>query len=73
MSNATHETAPTEFVQVGGLRSIFPRHDSHSADRRGFSRNWGGMLAPEVVQYLLGCNELDEKLRRLLLPAERPA
>jgi len=55
MSNATHETAPTEFVQVGGLRSLFPRHDS------------------EVVQYLLGCNELDEELRRLLLPAERPA
>ena len=73
MSNATYETAPTEFVQVGGLRSIFPRHDSHSADRRGFSRNWSGMLAPEVVQYLLGCNELDEELRRLLLPAERPA
>jgi hypothetical protein len=33
----------------------------------GFSRNWGGMLAPEVFQYLLGCNELDEELRRLLL------
>ena len=27
------------------------RAPSHSADRRGFSRNWGGMLAPEVVQY----------------------
>jgi hypothetical protein len=33
----------------------------------GFSRNWGGMLAPEVFQYLLGCSELDEGLRRLLL------
>jgi len=33
----------------------------------GFSRNWGGMLAPEVFQYLLGCSELDEELRRLLL------
>ena len=33
----------------------------------GFSRNWGGMLAAEVFQYLLGCNELDEELRRMLL------
>ena len=33
----------------------------------GFSRNWGGMLTPEVFQYLLGCNELDTELRRLLL------
>jgi hypothetical protein len=33
----------------------------------GFSRNWGGMLTPEVFQYLLGCDELDVELRRLLL------
>jgi hypothetical protein len=33
----------------------------------GFSRNWGGMLAPEVFQYLLGCTGLDEELRRMLL------
>jgi hypothetical protein len=32
----------------------------------GFSRNWGGMLASDVFTYLLGCNELDEELRRLL-------
>jgi hypothetical protein len=33
----------------------------------GFSRNWGGMLASDVFSYLLGCNELDEELRALLL------
>jgi SIR2-like protein len=33
----------------------------------GFTYNWGGMLAPEVFQYLLGCAELDEEVRRLLL------
>lgn len=32
----------------------------------GFSRNWGGMLASDVFTYLLGCNELDDELRRLL-------
>jgi hypothetical protein len=32
----------------------------------GFSRYWGGMLASDVFTYLLGCNELDEELRRLL-------
>jgi hypothetical protein len=31
----------------------------------GFSRNWGGMLADDVFQYLLGCNELGDELRRL--------
>jgi hypothetical protein len=32
----------------------------------GFSHNWGGMLAHEVFQYLLGCTELDDDMRRLL-------
>jgi hypothetical protein len=32
----------------------------------GFSRNWGGMLAADVFQYLLGCSEVDDELRRLL-------
>jgi hypothetical protein len=32
----------------------------------GFSYNWGGMLASEVYDYLLGCTELDEETRRLL-------
>lgn len=32
----------------------------------GFSYNWGGMLASEVFQYLLGCTELDDELRRSL-------
>jgi SIR2-like protein len=32
----------------------------------GFSRNWGGWLANEAFEYLLGCTELDEPTRRLL-------
>jgi hypothetical protein len=32
----------------------------------GFSHNWGGMLAADVFDYLLGCSELDDELRRLL-------
>jgi hypothetical protein len=33
----------------------------------GFSYNWGGKLASEVFQYLLGCDDVDAELRRLLL------
>ena len=32
----------------------------------GFSRNWGGWLATEAFEYLIGCPEVDEPLRRLL-------
>lgn len=32
----------------------------------GFSRNWGGWLANEAFEYLLGCPEVDEPLRHLL-------
>lgn len=34
----------------------------------GFSRNWGGWLATEAFEYLLGCHEIisDEGLRQLL-------
>ena len=32
----------------------------------GFSSNWGGRLANDVFHYLLGCDELDDELRRLL-------
>jgi len=34
----------------------------------GFSRNWGGWLATEVFEYLLGCPEIanDPNLRALL-------
>lgn len=32
----------------------------------GFSRNWGGWLASEAFEYLLGCPELDESIRNLL-------
>src|SRR5207253_6322130 len=32
----------------------------------GFSRNWGGWLANEAFEYLLGCPEIDVSLRNLL-------
>ncbi len=32
----------------------------------GFSRNWGGWLASEAFEYLLGCQEVDEGLKDLL-------
>jgi hypothetical protein len=32
----------------------------------GFSRNWGGWLASEAFEYLLGCAQLDADLRTLL-------
>jgi hypothetical protein len=32
----------------------------------GFSRNWGGWLASEAFEYLLGCSEIDDETRRLL-------
>lgn len=32
----------------------------------GFSRNWGGWLASEVFEYLLGCSDLDPDTKRLL-------
>jgi len=33
----------------------------------GFSRNWGGWLASEVDEFLLGCPEVDDHLRAYLL------
>ena len=32
----------------------------------GFSRNWGGWLASEAFEYLLGCPQIDGAIRRLL-------
>lgn len=32
----------------------------------GFSRNWGGWLANEAFEYLLGCKELSDEVRNLL-------
>jgi hypothetical protein len=32
----------------------------------GFSRNWGGWLASEAFEYLLGCSEIDQETRNLL-------
>jgi hypothetical protein len=32
----------------------------------GFSRNWGGWLANEAFEYLLGCDEIDDNLRHKL-------
>jgi len=37
----------------------------------GFSRNWGGWLAPEAFEYLLGCSPVDEGLRHLLWSYKR--
>lgn len=32
----------------------------------GFSRNWGGWLADEAFEYLLGCPEIDDAIRQTL-------
>ena len=32
----------------------------------GFSRNWGGWLANEAFEYLIGSPEIDDNLRQLL-------
>jgi hypothetical protein len=32
----------------------------------GFSRNWGGFLATEAFEFLLGCPELNPRIRNLL-------
>ena len=37
----------------------------------GFTRNWGGWLASEVFEYLLGSPEIDDNLCRLLLHYKR--
>lgn len=36
----------------------------------GFSRNWGGWLANEVFEYLLGAPEVDDRLRGILWDAK---
>lgn len=37
----------------------------------GFSRNWGGWLASEAFEYLLGCSEIDYSLRQLLWDSKK--
>lgn len=37
----------------------------------GFTRNWGGWLAQEVLEYLLGRPEIDPPIRKLLLDHRR--
>lgn len=37
----------------------------------GFSRNWGGWLATEAFEYLLGCREIDDTLRYKLWQSRR--
>jgi SIR2-like domain len=37
----------------------------------GFSRNWGGWLATEAFEYLIGCPEVDDHLRHLLWKQKR--
>ena len=36
----------------------------------GFSRNWGGWLANEAFEYLLGAPEIDDYLRSILWEAK---
>jgi len=36
----------------------------------GFSRNWGGWLANEAFEYLLGAPEIDDYLRNVLWGAK---
>ena len=40
----------------------------------GFGRNWGGWLAGEVFEYLIGCPEVDAEINNLLcdLLAQQP-
>lgn len=37
----------------------------------GFSRNWGGWLAAEAFEYLLGCPELNDDIRAQLWRSRR--
>lgn len=37
----------------------------------GFSRNWGGWLADEAFEYLLGCRQIDAGLKKLLWDNKR--
>lgn len=37
----------------------------------GFSRNWGGWLANEAFEYLLGCSEITENIRDRLWASKR--
>ena len=37
----------------------------------GFSRNWGGWLADEAFEYLLGCRQINMPLRELLISHKR--
>lgn len=37
----------------------------------GFSRNWGGWLASEAFEYLLGCSQIDAALSNLLWEHKR--
>jgi hypothetical protein len=59
------------------LRNLKPQANAYKVSDRdghllligaGFSRNWGGWLANEAFEYLLGCPEIvaDEELRQLL-------
>ena len=39
---------------------------AHFLTGAGFSRNWGGWLADEAFEYLLGCQQVDDDIRALL-------
>jgi hypothetical protein len=38
----------------------------------GFSKNWGGLLASEVFDFLLSAGELDAPTKRMLISANEP-
>lgn len=46
------------------MTEVIPKY--YSLTGAGFSRNWGGWLAQEAFEYLLGAPEIDEPLRQLL-------
>ena len=39
----------------------------------GLGSNWGGWLASEPFEYLLGCPQVDADIRNLLWPGKRKA
>ena len=59
-------------LKFSALSDIAPIMGAYLLLGAGFSRNWGGWLASEVFEYLLGCPEVatNDELRRLLWRAQ---
>lgn len=49
-------------VKVFGYYHLMSQHNCILLLGAGFSRNWGGWLASEAFEYLLGCPEVDKNL-----------